>query len=600
MDVYAISPDRRSPAGWAGSKLILKYLNRKAWPLIAACVVFITLQVFLDLQLPRYMDGITLSLQTGSTVSEVAGYGWMMALCAFLSLAASMGAGYMAAKVGALLSRDLRLGLFDRIKGFTPQDTGRFSTASLITRTTNDVVQVQIFVAQALTILIKAPIMGAWALVRISGGSWEWTAATLVGMLVIVVSIGYILWVTRPHYKAIPALTDDINQHTHEHVTSVRVVRAYNAEHFQEKVFRDTSEELRDNDLFIWRRTSLLPPISGGVSDFLTLAIYWIGTLLIADAVGIDERQQLFSDMIVFSTYAIQVLSAFMMVTNLIQSSPRSLVSSKRIQEVLAYGMAIPDGEVQAGQDVRGEVEFRSVSFGYPGTGAEVLHDVSFKACRGQTVAIIGSTGSGKSTVLNLIARFYRPTSGQVLVDGVDVGEYERSELNSKIGFVPQATVTFAGTVRSNVAFGDMADRVTDEDVMEALDIAQASEFVREMEGGLDAEVQQGGKNLSGGQRQRLSIARAVCRRAEILLMDDAFSALDFKTDKLVRQSLRARVKDVTSIIVAQRVGSIMDADLILVLDDGRVVGRGTHDELMEGCPLYREIAVSQMTEGTI
>jgi len=580
--------------------LILKYLNRKAWALVAACVAFITFQVFLDLQLPRYMDDITLALQTGSTVPEVTRYGWRMAACALLSLVAAMGAGYMAAKVGAMLSKDLRLSLFDKIKGFTPQDTGHFSTASLITRTTNDVVQVQIFVAQALTVLIKAPVMGTWALTRISGGSWEWTAATAAGMLVIVVSIGYILWVTRPHYKAIPALTDDINQHTYEHVTSVRVVRAYNAEHFQERVFRETSEDLRDNDLYIWRRTSLLPPISAGVSDFLTLAIYWIGTLLIVDAVGIDERQRLFSDMIVFSTYAIQVLSAFMMVTNLIQTSPRSLVSSKRIQEVLAYGIAIPDGAAKAGQGREGEVEFRGVSFGYPGTGAEVLHDISFKAERGRTVAIIGSTGSGKSTLLSLMARFYRPTSGQVLVDGRDVGEYERAELNSKFGFVPQTSVIFAGTIRSNVAYGDMAGKASDEDVWEALEIAQASEFVSEMEGGLDAEVQQGGKNLSGGQRQRLSIARAVCRHAEILLMDDSFSALDFKTDKLVRQSLKARVKDATFIIVAQRVGSIMDADLILVLDEGRIVGRGTHDELMEGCPLYREIAVSQMTEGTI
>jgi len=580
--------------------MILKYLEKKAWVLIFFCFVFILLQVYLDLRIPQYMDSITLSLQKGQTIDVVAEYGWRMILCAAASLVASLCAGYMSAKVGAILSKGLRAKLFDKTRGFTSEDTSHFTTAGLITRTTNDIVQVQIFTARALNILIKAPIMATWALLRISGGSWEWTAATAVGVLVIVLSIGYILWVTRPHYKAIPPLNDDINQHTNEHVTSVRVVRAYNAESFQEKVFARTSDELRENDLFIWRRTSLLPPISMGVSDFLVLAIYWIGTLLITGAYGIDEKQQLFSDMIVFSTYAIQVLGSFLMVTNLVQMSPRAIVSSSRIQEVIDYDLKIKDGEFKGECPVKGEVEFCDVCFTYPGTDVEVLHNISFKASPGQTVAIIGSTGSGKTTLLKLIPRFYKPDSGQILVDGIDVNDYERVTLNSKFGYVPQNNVTFAGTIRSNVCYGDMAERTTDEDVMKALDTANASEFVNNLENGIDTEVLLNGKNLSGGQKQRLSIARAVCRKPEIFLLDDSFSALDYLTDKKVRQSLKKDAAGSTFLIVAQRVGTIMDADLILVLDEGRIIGSGKHSDLLETCPLYKDIAVSQMTEGTV
>ncbi len=567
--------------------------------MVAVCVAFVVAQVFLDLQIPRYMDDMTVSLQKGSSVDVITGFGWRMALCAVLSLLASMGAGYAASKVGAMMSKDLRACLFDKIKVFTPQDVQRFPTASLITRTTNDVIQVQVFVAQALNILVRAPIMGAWALVRISAGSWEWSAATVAGMLMMVASIGYILWVTRPRYQAIPALTDDINRHTQEHIESVRVVRAYNAERFQERTFARTSESLRDNDLFIWRRTSLLPPISMGVSDFVTLAIFWLGTSIISGTTGIGERQQLFSDMIVFSSYAIQVLAAFMMVATLVQTSPRALASSKRIQETLSYEPAIPDGTLRDDGTRRGEVEFRNVSFTYPGTDAEVLHDISFKAERGQTVAIIGSTGSGESTPVNLIPRLYLPDSGEVLVDGLDVRLYERRALNSKFGYVPQANAVFAGTVRSNIDFGDSPEDGRDGAAEEALEMAMAMEFVSGMENGIDSEIQQSGRNLSGGQRQRLSIARAIRRNPEIFLMDDSFSALDFKTDKEVRKALRSRMRDSTFIIVAQRVGTIMDADLIIVLDEGRIVGRGRHQELMESCGIYREIAVSQMTEGT-
>ncbi len=577
--------------------MILKYLDRKAWALTIACATFIIAQVFFDLQIPFYMNGMTMELQTGSDIGAVTDYGWKMALCALASLAASIGAGFVSAKVGTSLGRNLRLLLFDKIKTFTPQDTVRFSSSSLITRTTNDVVQVQSFVTMALTILIKAPIMAVWALSRISGGSWEWTAATAAGLLAIAASMGYILYITRPYYKRIPPLTDDINRHTKDHVSSVRVVRAYNAEEFQDETFRKTSEKLRDNDLYIWRRTSLLPPISTGVSDFLMLAIYWIGTLLIAETSGIGERQQLFSDMIVFSSYGIQVLFAFVLVSHVIQESPRALVSSKRVQEVLNHEPAIDDGDRTDGDGSRGKVEFRNVGFEYPGSKEKALEDITFTAEKGQTVAIIGPTGCGKSTLVSLIPRLYEATSGQVLVDGVDVREYERKSLGSKLGYVPQTSVTFAGTIRSNVAFGDMAGRVTDEDVMKALETAQAAEFVNDLDEGMGSEVQQGGRNLSGGQRQRLSIARAVCREPEIFVLDDSFSALDFKTDKAVREALKKNAAGSTFIIVAQRIGTIMDADLILVLDEGRIVGRGKHSDLMSSCELYREMAESQMPE---
>ncbi len=577
--------------------MILKYLDRKSWAMVALCAVFILIQVFFDLQIPSYMNDMTMALQTGSDLGAVSDYGLKMALCAFASLAAAIGTVYMAAKVGSTLGRNLRLKLFDKIKTFTPQDTVKFSSASLITRTTNDVVQVQTFAAMALSIIIKAPIMAVWALSRISGGSWEWTAATAAGLLAIAASVGYILWITRPYYKRIPPLTDDINRHTKDHVSSVRVVRAYNAEEFQDDSFKSTSERLRDNDLYIWKRTALLPPISSGVSDFLTLAIYWIGTLLIAETYGIGERQQLFSDMIVFSSYGLQVLMAFILVSHIIQESPRALVSSKRVQEVLSHEPAIDDGVRKDGDGSTGKVEFRDVGFEYPGTREKALDGVSFTAEKGQTVAIVGPTGCGKTTLVSLIPRLYKASSGQVLVDGVDVREYERKSLGAKLGYVPQSSVTFAGTIRSNVAFGDMAKKATDEDVMKALETAQAAEFVNDLDEGVDTVVQQGGRNLSGGQRQRLSIARAICRKPEIFVLDDSFSALDFKTDKAVREALKKNAAGSTFIIVAQRIGTIMDADLIVVLDEGKVVGRGKHSELMRTCDLYREMAESQMPE---
>jgi ATP-binding cassette subfamily B protein len=578
--------------------MLLRYLPKKSWAYVVLCLFSILGQVYLDLQIPLYMEYITDALQRGASVGVVLDYGWKMVMCAFASLGLTITTGFLASIVGASLGKRLRVMLFDKIREFTPQDTDHFSSSSLITRSTNDVVQVQSFTSLALSILIRAPIMATLAFFRISGGTWQWTFATAMGFAVMTASIGYILWVTRPYYKAIPPLTDDINRHTQEHITGIRVVRAYNAERFQERLFGKTSEDLRENDLFIWRRTSLLPPISSGISNFLTLAIYWIGTIVIVATVGVTEKQELFSQMIVFSSYGIQVLLAFMLMVHVVQASPRAMVSSKRVQEVIEYDTAIPDGEYEGPGESEGEVEFRDVSFTYPGTKAPVLDGVSFKVRKGETLAIIGSTGSGKTTLVNLIPRFYLPTSGQVLVDGVDVKEYRRRNLNSKFGYVPQANVTFSGTVASNVRFGDMSDTATDEDVAEAIRIAQAMEFVESKEGGMDHEVTENGNNLSGGQRQRLSIARAVCRKPEIFILDDSFSALDFKTDRALREELRRSVPDSTFIIVAQRVGTIMNADQILVLDEGRVVGRGRHEELMESCELYREIAVSQMAEG--
>ena len=572
--------------------MIIRYLGKKEWALFALSVLFIVAQVYLDLRIPEYMSSITLALENGESSEAIVESGIGMVACALLSLVASVCAGYLIARVSTSLSRKLRLMLLDQVQRFSPEEVDRFSVASLITRSTNDVTQIQQFVGRALQVTVKSPIMAVWAILKISRSSWEWTAATAVGVAVLFSVMLVVIWLSMKHYQKIQELTDSVNRETRNGIDGVRVIRAYNAEGFQEQRFDKTSEELLGRNLTVLHIMFPMYTITSAITNFLTLAIYWIGAALISAAGEVETQMVLFSDMIVFSSYAIQVLRAFMMVSEIIRMYPRASVSMRRVMEVISCEPRMAEGSEDGGGR-SGEIEFRHVSFSYPGTERKVLDDVSFKVDKGRTLAIIGPTGSGKSTIAKLMLRTYDAASGEVLVDGADVRSYRREALTSRMSYVPQKSIIFTGTVRDNVNYGDTSGLRDDNDVWRALDIAQASEFVREMPGGLDAQVSQHGKNLSGGQRQRISIARGVCRRSGILILDDSFSALDFKTDKKLRSALKEEMGDATIVMIAQRIGTIMDADVIVVVDEGKVVGTGTHAEL------YREIAISQMTEGT-
>ena len=579
--------------------MILKHLGRREWALFAASVAFIVLQVYLDLRIPEYMSQITFALENGTSTGVVLDCGVGMLACAFLSVVASLAAGYLIADVASSLSRKLRLKMLDQVQSFSPEDVDRFSVASLITRSTNDISQVQQFVGRALQVTVKSPIMAVWAILKISGSAWDWTVATAVAVVILTSVILLVIWRSMKYFKRIQVLKDAVNRETRESITGVRVVRAYNAEGFQTEKFDDASDALLQNNMSVLRIMFPMFTMTSVVTNFLTLSIYWIGAGLIMASGNEEEQMMLFANMIVFSSYAIQVLRAFVMMTEIIRGYPQASVSAKRIEEVIESEPRIKDGTKDGGGSP-GEIEFRNVSFSYPGSSAKVLDDVSFKVAKGQTLAIIGPTGCGKSTVVKLMQRVYDVSSGQILVGGMDVREYRRDSLESRFSYVPQKSIIFTGTVRDNVNYGDTAPERDDRDVWRALEISQASEFVKELPGGLDATVSQQGKNLSGGQKQRLSIARGICRGAEICVLDDSFSALDFKTDKALRTALKKELHGSTIVMVAQRIGTIMDADVIVVLDGGRVAGIGTHRELMEGCELYRDIAVSQMTEGTV
>ncbi|MBR4227468.1 MAG: ABC transporter ATP-binding protein [Candidatus Methanomethylophilaceae archaeon] len=579
--------------------MILRHMGRREWALFAASVVFIVLQVYLDLRIPEYMSQITFALENGTSTGVVLDCGIGMLACAFLSVVASLAAGYLIADVASSLSRKLRLKMLDQVQSFSPEDVDRFSVASLITRSTNDISQVQQFVGRALQVTVKSPIMAVWAILKISGSAWEWTVATAVAVVILTSVILFVIWRSMKYFKRIQILKDAVNRETRESITGVRVVRAYNAEGFQTGKFDVASDALLENNMSVLRIMFPMFTMTSVVTNFLTLSIYWIGAGLIMASGNEDDQMILFANMIVFSSYAIQVLRAFVMMTEIIRGYPQASVSARRIEEVIESEPRIKDGTEEGGGSP-GEIEFRNVSFSYPGSSAKVLDDVSFKVSEGQTLAIIGPTGCGKSTVVKLMQRIYDVSSGQIFVDGMDVREYRRDSLESRFSYVPQKSIIFTGTVRDNVNYGDTAPERDDGDVWRALEISQAAEFVKELPGGLDATVSQHGKNLSGGQKQRLSIARGVCRGAEICILDDSFSALDFKTDKALRTALKKELRGSTIVMVAQRIGTIMDADVIVVLDGGRVAGIGTHKELMEGCELYRDIAVSQMTEGTV
>lgn len=576
--------------------MILKYFRKRDWALTAALVVFIICQVYLDLEIPGYMNDITYAIQTGSGTDVVKEYGTDMVLCAFLSLGFSVAAGFCATNIAASLGRTLRERQFDRVQEFSMQDMDRFSAASLITRSTNDVYHLMVFTARGLQIVIKSPILATWALLKISGKNWEWTAATAAAVVVLVAVVAVTMWYTVPRFKKIQWLTDGINRATRENLDGIRVIRAYNAEEYQQKKFDKANDDLLENNVANAHAMAPMHPITSSLNNFLTLAIYWIGAGLIAAAGSTGDKMVLFSDMIVFSSYAMQVVSAFMLMIGIIRGLPRAMVAAGRVEEVIEAEPSIKDGGFDGVTDAEGEVEFRDVGFSYPDAEGPAIEKVSFKVGKGQTLAIIGSTGSGKSTLVNLIPRFYDATGGQVLVDGIDVREYDQKALRRRIGYVPQSAVIFSGSVEYNVNYGDTSADRTEDDVRKALEIAQGIDFVEKMEGGMDGHVSQYGRNVSGGQKQRICIARAVCKRPEILIFDDTFSALDFKTDLALRESLKRETAGTTNIIVAQRIGTIMDADRIIVLDKGKVVGDGTHDRLMKECGIYRDIAMSQMT----
>ena len=579
---------------------LLRYFDRRQRAMIAASIVFIVIQVWLDLKLPDYMSAITTLVQTeGSAMADILTQGGYMLLCALGSGVASVIVGYFAAQVAAGLARRLRGEVFDKTLDFSLEEVDRFSTASLINRTTNDITQIQSLVAMGLQAIVKAPIMAVWAICKIAGKDWHWTAATAVAVFVLILVLAITLIFALPRFRRIQGLTDNLNRVTREQLTGIRVVRAYNAEEYQEQKFAAANDEVTVTNMTANRVMALMSPTMTLLSSGLTLAVYWIGACLI-EAADMRSRLVIFSDMVVFSNYAMQVIMAFMLLNMIFILLPRAQVSANRIWEVLNTQVNITDGPGAKPAET-GTVEFRDVSFRYPGAAADSLQHISFTAKRGETVALIGATGCGKTTLINLIPRFYDASQGKVLVDGVDVRAYKQEDLRNRIGSVTQKAILFSGTVATNVAYGENGrGEITADDVREAVSIAQAAEFVERMDGAYGAAIAQSGTNVSGGQKQRLSIARAMARKPEILIFDDSFSALDYRTDKALRQALRERTADSTKIIVAQRISTIRDADQILVLDHGKIVGQGTHEELLKNCPEYLEIAQSQLSKEEI
>lgn len=579
-------------------KLLGKF-TKKEWLLAALSVAFVVVQVWLSLTMPDYMREITMLIQTpGSEMPEILQAGGMMLACALGSLAASVVTAVCAARIGTSFSANVRRLLFAKVQAFSMEEIGHFSTASLITRSTNDVTQVQMLIVLGLQMLIMAPIMAVWAICKIADKQWEWTMSTAaaVGVLLIVVLVALVL--ALPKFRKLQQLTDDLNRVTRENLTGLRVVRAYNAEDYQEHKFDLANDNLTRTQLFAQRTLAFLMPSIQLIMSGLSLAIYWIGAVLI-DAANMVGKVSLFSDMMVFSQYAIQVVMSFMMLVMIFMLLPRAQVAAKRINEVLATEPAIHDGtRTEGAEGHAGEVVFKNVSFRYPDAEDSVIENISFTAKRGETIAFIGATGCGKSTVVNLIPRFYDASEGEVLVDGVNVKDYTQQALRDKIGYVSQKAILFAGSVRDNINFGDNGrGPIADEMVKQAIATAQATEFIEQMEDGYDGRVSQGGDNFSGGQKQRLSIARAVARQPEIFIFDDSFSALDYKTDRTLRATLDRECGDATRFIVAQRIGTIRDADKIIVLDEGRIAGMGTHDELIKTCEVYQQIALSQLSK---
>lgn len=579
-------------------KLIFKSLSKKQWGLMAIVVALIVLQVYLELTIPDYMSEITKLVQTeGGRLSEILIAGAKMLICAISSAISAILVGFFIARISSAFTLTLRSKIFNAVQGFSSNEIKSFSTASLITRSTNDINQIQMFLVMGMQALIKSPIMAIWAVIKISGKSYQWSLATAVAVMVLIVAVILVTGFVIPRFKRIQTLTDNINRVTRENLTGLRVVRAYNAENYQTAKFETANLALTNNNLVANRVMSLISPLMTAIMSFLPLSIYWIGAYLI-NASAVTEKLSVFSDMVVFSSYAIQIVMSFVMLVMVFIMLPRAVVSSKRINEVLNKKSSIVDGEgVQILEEDKGKVEFKNVSFKYLDADEYVLQNVSFSCKRGDTIAFIGSTGSGKSTLINLLPRFYDATEGEVLIDGKNVKDYKLEDLRGRIGYVSQRAVLFTGSVLTNVAFGGGEVKPTEKDVENAIDISQSAEFVSKMDMGLNSRISQGGKNVSGGQKQRLSIARAIAKNPEILIFDDSFSALDYKTDKILRSALNKELKNTTCLIVAQRIGTIKEANQILVLDEGKVVGIGTHEELLKNCEVYKEIALSQLSE---
>ena len=577
---------------------LFKNFTKKDYLLIFISFIFILVQVWLDLKLPDYMSEITKLVQTeGSKMSAILENGGYMLLCAFGSLLSAILVGYISSNVSASFSKTIRKKLFNKVENLGVAEVKNFSTSSLITRTTNDITQIQMFISMGLQLLIKAPVTAIWAVTKILNKNIAWSAVTAIAVIILLVTILALMSIVMPRFKRVQKLTDKLNGVTRENLTGIRVVRAFNAEKYQEDKFSKVNNELTNTQLFNQKAFAIMQPVMYLVMYFLTLSIYFIGADLINKAM-MSDKLSLFSDMVVFSSYSMQVIMSFLMLAMIFMMLPRASVSAKRINEVLDTELSIKDGKFNGDTKETGTVEFKNVSFKYPDAEEYLLKDISFKANKGETVAFIGSTGSGKSSLINLIPRFYDATDGEVLVDGVDVKEYKQESLRNKISYVPQKAILFHGTVSSNVSFGDNGKgKINTKKIEEAVRVAQAEEFVSKMGKTYDAAIAQGGTNVSGGQKQRLSIARAVARDPEIYIFDDSFSALDYKTDYILRKELKNYTKDATSLIVAQRIGTIMNADKILVLDNGKCVGMGTHKELLKTCDVYKQIALSQLSK---
>lgn len=574
---------------------LFKNFTKKDIAAIITCIALIVFQVWLDLRLPDYMSEITKLVQTeGSTIGEILVQGGYMMACAFGSLLSNFVVGYIASKLSANFSYTLRGKVYNKVLSFGTEEIKNFQTSSLITRTTNDVTQLEMIIAMGLQMLIKAPIMAVWAVSKILNKSLQWSLLTGFFVVLLLVVISIIMIIVLPRFERVQKLIDNINNVTRESLTGIRVVRAFNAEDYQENRFGKVNEDLTKMQLFNQKTFAIMMPLMQAVMQFLTLGIYFIGTYLI-DAAMMSDKITLFSDMVIFSSYGMQVIMSFLMLAMIFMMWPRAQVSARRINEVLDSDIHIKDGSFDGKTAEVGCVEFKNVSFKYPDANEYLLKNISFKVNKGQTIAFIGSTGSGKSSLINLVPRFYDVTDGEVLVDGVNVKDYTLKALHDKIGYVPQKAVMFTGTVKSNVCYGNKS--VSEEEMKKAIDVAQGTEFVSKMDKTYDAHIARGGTNVSGGQKQRLAIARAIAKKPEIYIFDDSFSALDYKTDSILRSELKKYTSDATNLIVAQRIGTILNADVIVVLDKGKCVGMGTHKELMENCPVYKEIALSQLSK---
>ena len=578
---------------------LLKNMGKKEWGLFIIVLILVFLQVWLELKIPDYMSEITILVQSeGSQMIDILKNGAYMVACALGSLLAAIITGYLTSTISANFSLKIRKNLFSKVEDLAIQEVKNFSTSSLITRTTNDITQIQMLIAMGLQLLIKAPLTAIWAITKILNKNWQWSAITGGAVVILLTVIGILMVIIMPKFKIVQKLIDKINTVTRENLIGIRVVRAFNAEEYQENKFEKVNTKLTNQQLFNQKTFAIMQPIMYMVMYGLTLSIYFVGAFLIRDALMV-EKLKLFGDMVVFSSYSMQVIMSFLMLAMIFMMLPRAEVSAKRINEVIDTEITIKEGNIKENKtSEKGTIEFKNVSFKYPDADEYLLENISFKVDQGETVAIIGSTGSGKSTLINLVPRFYDVTDGEILVDGINVKEYSSEILHDKIGYVPQKAVIFNGDINYNVSYGkNEKGEITKEQIKEAVKVAQATEFVEKMDNKYETQISAGGTNISGGQKQRLAIARAVARKPEIYIFDDSFSALDYKTDSMLRKELKSYTKDATNLIVAQRIGTIMNADKIIVLDEGKVVGMGKHKELLKNCKIYRQIALSQLSK---